>query len=55
MSESQLTSFRKGNIGFVFQNFNLIDELTVYENVELPLGLSEQQEVRTQKEGDGGA
>ena len=37
MSESQLTSFRKGNIGFVFQNFTLIDELTVYENVELPL------------------
>lgn len=37
ISESQLTSFRKGNIGFVFQNFNLIDELTVYENVELPL------------------
>ena len=37
MSESQLTSFRKGNIGFVFHNFNLIDELTVYENVELPL------------------
>lgn len=37
MSESQLTTFRKGNIGFVFQNFNLIDELTVYENVELPL------------------
>lgn len=37
MSESQLTAFRKGNIGFVFQSFNLIDELTVYENVELPL------------------
>lgn len=37
MSESQLTTFRKGNIGFVFQSFNLIDELTVYENVELPL------------------
>lgn len=37
MSESQLTTFRKGNIGFVFQNFNLIDELSVYENVELPL------------------
>lgn len=37
MSENQLTAFRKGNIGFVFQNFNLIDELTVYENVELPL------------------
>ena len=29
--------FRKGNIGFVFQSFNLIDELNVYENVELPL------------------
>ena len=28
---------RKGNIGFVFQSFNLIDELNVYENVELPL------------------
>lgn len=37
MSESKLTTFRKGNIGFVFQSFNLIDELTVYENVELPL------------------
>lgn len=37
LSESQLTAFRKGNIGFVFQNFNLIDELTVFENVELPL------------------
>lgn len=36
-SESELTAFRKGKIGFVFQNFNLIDELTVYENVELPL------------------
>ncbi|MCX4330876.1 MAG: ABC transporter ATP-binding protein [Muribaculaceae bacterium] len=37
MSESRLTELRKRNIGFVFQNFNLIDELTVYENVELPL------------------
>jgi putative ABC transport system ATP-binding protein len=35
--ERQRTSLRKGNIGFVFQSFNLIDELTVYENVELPL------------------
>lgn len=37
LSENQLTLFRKGNIGFIFQSFNLIDELTVYENVELPL------------------
>jgi len=36
-SERQRTNLRKGNIGFVFQSFNLIDELTVYENVELPL------------------
>ncbi len=37
MTESQLSAFRKGRIGFIFQNFNLIDELTVYENIELPL------------------
>ncbi len=35
--EKQRTELRKANIGFVFQSFNLIDELTVYENVELPL------------------
>lgn len=35
--EKQRTDLRKANIGFVFQSFNLIDELTVYENVELPL------------------
>lgn len=35
--ESQRTQLRKGNIGFVFQSFNLIDELNVFENVELPL------------------
>lgn len=35
--EKQRTELRKSNIGFVFQSFNLIDELTVYENVELPL------------------
>ena len=35
--ESQRTKLRKGNIGFVFQSFNLIDELSVYENVALPL------------------
>jgi putative ABC transport system ATP-binding protein len=37
MSERQRAQHRKGNIGFVFQSFNLIDELTVFENVELPL------------------
>jgi len=36
-SERNRTNLRKGNIGFVFQSFNLIDELNVYENVELPL------------------
>ncbi|QTD37757.1 ABC transporter ATP-binding protein [Polaribacter batillariae] len=36
-NEKQRAGLRKANIGFVFQNFNLIDELTVYENVELPL------------------
>lgn len=37
LKESQRTQLRKGNLGFVFQSFNLIDELTVYENVEMPL------------------
>jgi len=37
LRERDRTIFRKGNIGFVFQSFNLIDELNVYENVELPL------------------
>ena len=37
LKERERTKFRKGNIGFVFQSFNLIDELNVFENVELPL------------------
>ena len=37
LREKERTRFRKGNIGFVFQSFNLIDELNVFENVELPL------------------
>jgi len=37
ISEKNRSRFRKHNMGFVFQNFNLIDELNVYENVELPL------------------
>ncbi len=36
-SEKKRAGLRKGNIGFVFQSFNLIDELTVFENIELPL------------------
>lgn len=36
-TENQRTNLRKGVIGFVFQSFNLIDELSVYENIELPL------------------
>ena len=36
-TEAQRTNLRKGVIGFVFQSFNLIDELNVFENVELPL------------------
>jgi putative ABC transport system ATP-binding protein len=36
-NEQQSAGLRKGNIGFIFQSFNLIDELNVYENVELPL------------------
>lgn len=37
LRENERTQFRKGNLGFVFQSFNLIDEMTVFENVELPL------------------
>ena len=37
LKEKERTDVRKGEIGFVFQSFNLIDELNVYENIELPL------------------
>lgn len=37
LQENERTDLRKGVIGFVFQSFNLIDELNVYENIELPL------------------
>ena len=37
LREKERTQFRKGNLGFVFQSFSLIDEMTVFENVELPL------------------
>ncbi|MCH5232534.1 MAG: ABC transporter ATP-binding protein [Muribaculaceae bacterium] len=37
LKEKDRTKFRKGNIGFVFQSFNLIEDLNVFENIELPL------------------
>jgi putative ABC transport system ATP-binding protein len=37
LNEKQITRLRKQNIGFVFQNFNLIEELSIWENIELPL------------------
>ncbi|MFD1163011.1 ABC transporter ATP-binding protein [Hwangdonia seohaensis] len=37
LNEKGRSNIRKKNIGFIFQNFNLIDELTVFENIELPL------------------
>lgn len=37
LKEKDRTRYRRGRIGFVFQSFNLIDELNVYENIELPL------------------
>lgn len=46
-TEKQRTNLRKGNIGFIFQSFNLIDELNIFENVELPLlALNVQQSKR---------
>ncbi len=53
MKEKDRTSLRKGRIGFVFQNFNLIDELTVEQNVELPLtylGIPREERKRRVKE-----
>jgi len=37
LSENQMTRIRRGNMGFIFQNYNLVDELNVVENVELPM------------------
>lgn len=52
-SEKERAQLRKGNIGFIFQSFNLIDELTVFENVELPLlYLGIDSKVRKQKVDD---
>lgn len=51
--ERQRSKLRKNKIGFIFQNFNLIDELTVFENIELPLiylkrGLGERKKAVTE-------
>ena len=46
--ESKRAKIRKAHIGFVFQSFNLIDELTVYENVELPLMYARSRRARAQ-------
>lgn len=48
-SEKQLAELRKASVGFVFQSFNLIDELTVYENVELPLQYQNISKVEREK------
>ncbi|MEI7489990.1 MAG: ABC transporter ATP-binding protein [Bacteroidota bacterium] len=49
-NEKKRSHLRKKKIGFIFQNFNLIDELTVYENVELPLlYLNQTQKERQEK------
>ncbi|MDE5561114.1 MAG: ABC transporter ATP-binding protein [Bacteroidaceae bacterium] len=53
MNENERTDLRKGRLGFVFQNFNLIDELNVEENVELPLlymGFSKKERKRMAKD-----
>ena len=53
LNEKQRTNLRKGNIGFVFQSFNLIDDLTVFENIELPLiALNTSRAKRKQVVGD---
>ncbi|PWN69449.1 ABC transporter ATP-binding protein [Chryseobacterium phosphatilyticum] len=53
LNERRKSDVRKKNIGFIFQNFNLIDELTVYENIELPLiynGISSSERKRRVEE-----
>ena len=48
-SRRERTQLRKANLGFVFQSFNLIDELTVFENVELPLSYNKVSGVERKK------
>ena len=51
LKEKQRTDMRKGNIGFVFQSFNLIEEMNVYENVELPLVYMKVKQAERKKKG----
>ncbi len=53
LTERQKTNLRKSNIGFIFQSFNLIEELTIFENIELPLlYLGVKSDVRNKKVDD---
>lgn len=53
LSERDRTFLRRGKIGFVFQSFNLIDELTVFENIELPLTYLKIKSAERRKMVDG--
>lgn len=50
MSENQLTALRKGNLGFIFQSFNLIDELVGLRKRRTPAGISGHESIRTEGE-----
>ena len=52
LNETQRTQHRKGKIGFVFQSFNLIDDLTVFENIELPLIALQYSRSKRKKEAE---
>jgi len=49
MNDNQIAKFRGEDMGFIFQNYNLIDSLTVYENIALPLMLQKERPAMTKK------
>lgn len=49
MKEGELAKFRRGNIGFIFQDFNLLDNMTIEDNIALPLALSNRPNEEIQK------
>jgi putative ABC transport system ATP-binding protein len=51
MNEEQLASFRRNKLGFIFQDFNLLDTLTIRENIILPLALAQVQVAETERRG----